>query len=237
MATHRGKKYVDAARLLEEGKLYQPAEAVDLLKKMNYVKFDPTVEVHMKLGVDPRHADQMVRGVVTLPAGTGKEVKVLVFAQGEKAKEAEEAGADFVGLDDVMKQIDEGWLGFDVAIATPDVMGKVGRLGRRLGPRGLMPNPKTGTITFDIAKTIREVKAGRVEFRVDKTSLLHIPVGKLSFSEEKLAQNLAAAIDAVVRARPSGAKGTYIKSVVVCSTMSPGIRLDVPSALSMKVAV
>jgi large subunit ribosomal protein L1 len=237
MATHRGKKYVDAAKLLEAGKLYQPAEAVDLLKKMNYVKFDPTVEIHMKLGVDPRHADQMVRGVVTLPAGTGKEVKVLVFAQGEKAKEAEDAGADFVGLDDVMKQIDEGWLGFDVAIATPDVMTKVSRLGRRLGPRGLMPNPKTGTITFDIAKTIREVKAGRVEFRVDKTSLLHIPVGKLSFSEEKLSQNLAAAIDAVVRARPSGAKGTYIKSIAVCSTMSPGIHLDIPSALSMKVAV
>jgi large subunit ribosomal protein L1 len=237
MATHRGKKYVDAAKLLEEGKLYQPAEAIDLLKKMNYVKFDPTVEVHMKLGVDPRHADQMVRGVVTLPAGTGKEVKVLVFAQGEKAKEAEDAGADFVGLDDVMKQIDEGWLGFDVAIATPDVMGKVGRLGKRLGPRGLMPNPKTGTITFDIAKTIREVKAGRVEFRVDRTSLIHIPVGKLSFDHEKLSQNLAAAIDAVVRARPSGAKGTYVKSVVVCSTMSPSVRLDVPSALSMKVAV
>ncbi|HEY7349845.1 MAG TPA: 50S ribosomal protein L1 [Ktedonobacterales bacterium] len=237
MATRHGKKYVDAAKLLEEGKLYQPAEAVDLLKKMNFVKFDPTVEVHMKLGVDPRHADQMVRGVVTLPAGTGKEVKVLVFAQGDKAKEAEDAGADFVGLDDVMKQIDEGWLGFDVAIATPDVMGKVGRLGRRLGPRGLMPNPKTGTITFDIAKTIKEVKAGRVEFRVDRTSLIHIPVGKLSFDQEKLAQNLAAAIDAVVRARPSGAKGTYIKSVVVCSTMSPSVRLDVPSALSMKVAV
>jgi large subunit ribosomal protein L1 len=237
MAIHRGKKYVDAAKLLEPGKLYQPGEALELLQKMNFVKFDPTVEVHMKLGVDPRHADQMVRGVVTLPAGTGKTVKVLVFAQGDKAKEAEEAGADFVGLDDVMKQIDEGWLGFDVAIATPDVMGKVGRLGRRLGPRGLMPNPKTGTITFDIAKTIREVKAGRVEFRVDKTSLLHIPVGKLSFTQENLTQNVAAAIDAVVRARPSGAKGTYIKSVVLCSTMSPSIRLDVPSALSMKPAV
>ncbi len=237
MATHHGKKYVDAAKLLEEGKLYPPAEAVDLLKKMNYVKFDSTVEVHMKLGVDPRHADQMVRGVVTLPAGTGKEVKVLVFAQGDKAKEAEDAGADFVGLDDMMKQVDEGWLGFDVAIATPDVMGKVGRLGRRLGPRGLMPNPKTGTITFDIAKTIREVKAGRVEFRVDKTSLIHIPVGKLSFDHDKLSQNLAAAIDAVVRARPTGAKGTYVKSVSVCSTMSPGIHLDIPSALSMKVAV
>ena len=234
MATHRGKKYVDAAKLLEEGKLYQPAEALELLRKMNYVKFDPTVEVHMKLGVDPRHADQMVRGVVTLPAGTGKEVKVLVFAQGDKAREAEEAGADVVGLDDVMKQIDEGWLGFDVAIATPDVMAKVGRLGRRLGPRGLMPNPKTGTVTVDVARAIREVKAGRAEFRVDKTSLLHIPVGKLSFQQDDLMQNLSAAIDAVVRARPSGAKGTYVKSVVVCSTMSPSIRLDVPSALSLK---
>jgi large subunit ribosomal protein L1 len=234
MATHRGKKYVDAAKLLEEGKLYQPAEALELLRKMNYVKFDPTVEVHMKLGVDPRHADQMVRGVVTLPAGTGKEVKVLVFAQGDKAREAEEAGADFVGLDDMMKQIDEGWLGFDVAIATPDVMAKVGRLGRRLGPRGLMPNPKTGTVTLDVARAVKEVKAGRAEFRVDKTSLLHIPVGKLSFKHDDLMQNVAAAIDAVVRARPSGAKGTYIKSVVVCSTMSPSVRLDVPSALSLK---
>ena len=234
MATHRGKKYVDAAKQLEEGKLYQPAEALELLRKMNYVKFDPTVEVHMKLGVDPRHADQMVRGVVTLPAGTGKEVKVLVFAQGDKAREAEEAGADFVGLDDVMKQIDEGWLGFDVAIATPDVMAKVGRLGRRLGPRGLMPNPKTGTVTLDVARAVKEVKAGRAEFRVDKTSLLHIPVGKLSFKHDDLMQNVAAAIDAVVRARPSGAKGTYIKSVVVCSTMSPSVRLDVPSALSLK---
>src|SRR5215467_13972587 len=177
MATHHGKKYVDAVKLIEPEKLYQPGEALDLLRKMNYVKFDPTVEVHMKLGVDPRHADQMVRGVVTLPAGTGKEVKVLVFAQGEKAKEAEDAGADFVGLDDMMKRIDEGWIGFDVAIATPDVMGKVGRLGRRLGPRGLMPNPKTGTVTFDIARAVNEVKGGRVEFRVDKTSLIHMPIG------------------------------------------------------------
>jgi large subunit ribosomal protein L1 len=236
MTTFHGKKYVDAAKLVEPGKLYQPGEALDLLRKINYVKFDPTVEVHMKLGVDPRHADQMVRGVVTLPAGTGKTVKVLVFAQGDKAKEAEDAGADVVGLDDVIKQIEEGWLGFDVAIATPDVMGKVGRLGKRLGPRGLMPNPKTGTITFDVGRTIREVKAGRVEFRVDKTSLLHIPVGKLSFEPEALTQNVAAAIDAVVRARPSGAKGTYIKSVTVCSTMSPSVRLDLPSALSMKVS-
>ncbi len=237
MATHHGKKYLEAAKLVDPGKLYQPAEALELLKKISYVKFDPTVELHMKLGVDPRHADQMVRGTVTLPAGTGKQVKVLVFAQGDKAKEAEEAGADFVGLDDLMKQIDEGWLGFDVAIATPDVMAKVGRLGRRLGPRGLMPNPKTGTVTMDVARAVKEVKAGRVEFRVDRTSLLHIPVGKLSFSQEQLAQNVAAAVDAVVRARPSGAKGTYIKSVVLCSTMSPSVRLDVPSALSMKPAV
>jgi len=235
MAKH-GKKYMDALKLVESGKLYQPQEAVSLLKKINYVKFDPTIEVHMKLGVDPRHADQQVRGVAMLPAGTGKEVKVLVFAQGEKVAEAEAAGADFVGLDDLIKQIEGDWLGFDVAIATPDVMGKVGRLGKKLGPRGLMPSPKAGTITFDLAKTIREVKAGRVEFRVDKTSLLHIPAGKLSFTEDALMSNIASVIDAVVRARPSGAKGTYVKSVVLSSTMSPSIRLDVPSALALKPA-
>jgi len=229
-----GKKYLEAQKLVDSTKLYQPQEAIPLLKKINYVKFDPTVEVHMKLGVDPRHADQMVRGVAMLPAGTGKEVKVLVFAQGEKAAEAEGAGADFVGLDDLIKQIEADWLGFDVAIATPDVMGKVGRLGKKLGPRGLMPRPKAGTITFDVAKTIREVKAGRVEFRVDKTALLHIPAGKLSFSEDALMANVASVIDAVVRARPSGAKGTYIKSVVLSSTMSPSIRLDVQSALALK---
>jgi len=229
-----GKKYLEAQKLVDSTKLYQPQEAIPLLKKINYVKFDPTVEVHMKLGVDPRHADQMVRGVAMLPAGTGKEVKVLVFAQGEKAAEAEAAGADFVGLDDLIKQIEADWLGFDVAIATPDVMGKVGRLGKKLGPRGLMPSPKAGTITFDVAKTIREVKAGRVEFRVDKTALLHIPAGKLSFSEDALMANIASVIDAVVRARPSGAKGTYIKSVVLSSTMSPSIRLDVQSALALK---
>ena len=230
-----GKKYRDAAKLVEEEKLYQPDEALALLKKLSYVKFDPTVELHMQLGVDPRHADQMVRGTATLPAGSGKEVKVLVFAQGDKANEAEAAGADFVGLDDYIKQINEGWLGFDVAIATPDVMSKVASLGRRLGPRGLMPNPKTGTVTMDIARAVREVKAGRVEFRVDKTSLIHIPIGKLSFSEEQLMQNLAASIDAIMRAKPSGAKGQYIKSVVVCSTMSPSVRLDVPTATALKV--
>ncbi len=234
MPKKHGKKYLEALKLLEAEKLYQPQEAVSLLKKMNYVKFDPTLEVHMRLGVDPRHADQMVRGVAMLPAGAGKEVKVLVFAQGERALEAEAAGADFVGLDDLIKRIEEDWFGFDVAIATPDVMGKVGRLGKKLGPRGLMPSPKAGTITFDLAKTIREVKAGRVEFRVDKTSLLHVPAGKLSFNEDALMANISSVIDAVVRARPSGAKGTYVKSVVLASTMSPSVRLDVPAALALK---
>jgi large subunit ribosomal protein L1 len=234
MSNQHGKKYREAAKLVEDSKLYQPQEAISLLKKMNYVKFDPTLEVHMKLGVDPRHADQMVRGVAMLPAGTGKEVKVLVFAQGEKVAEAVAAGADFVGLDDLIKQIEGDWLGFDVAIATPDVMGKVGRLGKKLGPRGLMPSPKAGTITFDLAKTIRDVKAGRVEFKIDKTALLHIPAGKLSFSEEALMANLTSVVDAVVRARPSGAKGTYVKSIVLSSTMSPSVRLDVPAALALK---
>jgi large subunit ribosomal protein L1 len=236
MAKH-GKKYREVQKLVEEGKLYQPQEAVTLLKEMNYVKFDPTVEIHMKLGVDPRHADQMVRGVAMLPAGTGKEVKVLVFAQGEKVAEAEAAGADFVGLDDLIKQIEADWTGFDVAIATPDVMGKVGRLGKKLGPRGLMPSPKAGTITFDVAKTVRDVKAGRVEFKVDKTALLHIPAGKLSFNEEALMANITSVVDAVSRARPTGAKGTYVKSVVLTSTMSPSIRLDVASALALKPTV
>jgi large subunit ribosomal protein L1 len=231
-----GKKYREVVKLVDGDKLYQPTEALQLLKKVSYVKFDPTVELHMKLGVDPRHADQMVRGTATLPAGSGKEVKVLVFAQGEKATEAQTAGADFVGIDDLIKQINEGWLGFDVAIATPDVMSKVASLGRRLGPRGLMPNPKTGTVTFDIAKAVREVKAGRVEFRVDKTSLLHVPIGKLSFSDEQLMQNLSATIDAIVRAKPSGAKGQYVRTIALCSTMSPSVRLDPQAALSLKVA-
>ncbi len=235
MAKH-GKKYREVVKLVDETKLYPPAEAIDLLRKLNYVKFNPTVELHMQLGVDPKHADQMVRGTATLPAGTGKEVKVLVFAQGDKASEAQSAGADFVGLDDLIKQINEGWLGFDVAIATPDVMSKVASLGRRLGPRGLMPNPKAGTVTFDIARSVREVKAGRVEFRVDKTSLIHVPIGKLSFSDEELRSNLAAAIEAVVQAKPTGAKGQYVKSIVVCSTMSPGVRLDLAPALALKTA-
>lgn len=234
MTVKHGKKYEEAAKLVEPQKLYEMRDAVELLKKMNYVKFDPTVEVHMKLGVDPRHADQMVRGTAMLPAGTGKEVKVLVFTQGEKVAEAESAGADFVGLDDLIQQIEGDWYGFDVAIATPDVMGKVSRLGKKLGPRGLMPSPKAGTITTDVAKTIRDVKGGRVEFRVDKTSLLHIPAGKLSFSEDALMLNITSIVDAVVRAKPSGAKGTYVKSIVLSSTMSPSIRLDVPTALALK---
>ena len=188
----------------------------------------------MKLGVDPRHADQMVRGVAMLPAGTGKTVKVLVFTQGEKVAEAESAGADYVGLDDLIKQIEGDWLDFDVTIATPDVMGKVGRLGKKLGPRGLMPSPKAGTITLDLARTIREVKAGRVEFKVDKTALLHIPAGKLSFSDDALLSNITSVVDAVSRARPSGTKGTYIKSIVLSSTMSPSVRLDVASTVALK---
>jgi large subunit ribosomal protein L1 len=233
MAKH-GKKYLEALKLIEPEKLYEPQEAITLLKKMNYVKFDSTLEIHMKLGVDPRHADQMVRGVAMLPAGTGKEVKVLVFAQGEKANEATAAGADFVGLDDVIKQIEDDWLGFDVAIATPDVMGKVGRLGKKLGPRGLMPSPKAGTITFDIARTVQDVKAGRVEFKVDKTALLHIPAGKMSFSEDALMSNLTSVMDSVMRAKPSGAKGIYVKSVVISSTMSPSLHLDVATATALK---
>lgn len=229
-----GKKYLEAQKLIDTAKLYQTQEAISLLKKISYTKFDPTVEVHMKLGVDPRHADQMVRGVAMLPAGTGKTVKVLVFTQGEKVAEAESAGADYVGLDDLIKQVEGDWLGFDVAIATPDVMGKVGRLGKKLGPRGLMPSPKAGTITFDVARTIREVKAGRVEFKVDKTALLHIPAGRLSFSDEALLSNITSVVDAVSRARPSGAKGTYIKSIVLSSTMSPSVRLDVASAVALK---
>jgi large subunit ribosomal protein L1 len=235
MAYH-GKKYLQAIQLVEKTHLYQPTEAIGLLKKLNYVKFDPTVELHMKLGVDPRHADQMVRGVASLPAGTGKTLKVLVFAQGDRAAEARAAGADFVGLDDLIKEIEGGWLDFDIAVATPDVMGKVGRLGKRLGPRGLMPNPKTGTVTMDVGKALNEIKAGRVEFRVDKTGLLHVPIGKLSFTDDQLMQNLTATVNEILRAKPSGAKGQYIRSVVLCSTMSPSIRLDIPAALALRLA-
>lgn len=235
MAQH-GKKYETVAKLVEPTRLYAPREAVSLLKQTSFVKFDPTIELHFRLGVDPRHADQNVRGTAVLPHGTGKVVRILVFAQGDKAREAEEAGADFVGAQDLVKQINEGWLGFDVAIATPDMMQQVGRLGKILGRRGLMPNPKAGTVTFDIARTIREVRSGRVEFRVDKSGLVHVPVGKLSFDEPSILNNVAAMIEAVVAAKPSGARGQYIRTITVTSSMGPGIHLDISTATSLRAA-
>ncbi len=235
MADH-GKQYVEAAKKVDGDKFYAPQDAVKLLREISYTKFDPTVEVHLRTGVDPRHADQMVRGLAVLPAGTGKQVRVLAFAQGEKAKEAEEAGASYVGAQDLVQKIEGGWLEFDVAVATPDMMGMVGKLGKILGRRGLMPNPKAGTISFDIGKVIKEVKAGRVEFRVDKTAVIHVPIGKLSFSDEQLMTNLSSLIDAVVRAKPSGAKGQYIRSISMSSSMSPGVRLDLQSTLSLATA-
>src|SRR5215212_10566566 len=231
-----GKKYDDAVKKVEHERLYTPQEAVALLREVNYVKFDPTVEIHIRTGVDPRHADQMVRGSVVLPAGTGKRVRVLAFAQGDKAREAEEAGADYVGGDDLAKRIQEGWLEFDVAVATPDMMGIVGRLGRVLGPRGLMPNPRTGTVTMDVGRVVREVRAGRVEFRVDKTGVIHGPIGKLSFSDEQLLENLGAFVDAIVRAKPTAMKGQYIRSITVAATMSPGIKLDLAQAQALAAA-
>ena len=235
MAQH-GKKYREAAKLVDPTKAYTPAEAVDLVRQTSVVNFDPSVEAHIRLGVDPRHADQMVRGTVVLPHGTGKIVRVAVFAQGEKAQEALRAGADEVGGEDLVKKIEGGWLEFDVAVATPDMMGMVGKLGRILGRRGLMPNPKAGTVTFDIERAIGEVKGGRVEFKVDKGAILHVSVGKASFSEEALVANLAALLDAVNRAKPSGAKGTYLKGVTIASTMGPGVRVDLPSLLAAAAA-
>jgi large subunit ribosomal protein L1 len=235
MAQH-GKKYREAAALVDRTRVYTPAEAADLLRKTSVVKFDATTEAHLRLGVDPRHADQMVRGTVVLPHGTGKVVRVLVFAQAEKAQEALRAGADEVGGEDLVKKIEAGWLEFDVALATPDMMGMVGRLGKILGRRGLMPNPKSGTITFDIERAVNEVKGGRVEFKVDKTAIIHVPFGKVSFTDEALVENLAALIDAVNRARPSGAKGQYLRGLTVASTMGPGIRVDIPAVLAAAVA-
>ena len=229
-----GKKYREVAKLVDPLKLYEPREAITLLKQTSFVKFDPTIELHYRLGVDPRHADQMVRGTAVLPHGTGRVVRILVFAQGDKAREAEEAGADFVGSADLVKQITEGWLGFDVAIATPDMMQAVGRLGKILGRRGLMPNPKAGTVTFDIARTIREVRQGRVEFRVEKTALVHVPVGKLSFDEQAILTNVAAMMEAIAAAKPSGAKGQYVRSVTLTSTMGPGIHLDTGLAMTLR---
>jgi large subunit ribosomal protein L1 len=230
--TQRGKKYVEAAKLVERERRYQIDEAAELLPKLSLSKFDGTVELHLRLGVDPRHADQLVRGIVVLPHGTGRVTRVIVFAQGEKAQEALRAGADDVGSDDLVKKIDAGWFEFDVAIATPDMMGTVGRLGKKLGPRGLMPNPKSGTVTFDVERAVSEIKSGRVEFKVDRAGIVHVPVGRASFTPEQLAANVATLVDAVQRAKPSGAKGTYMRSLTLAPTMGPGVRVDIPSALA-----
>jgi len=221
----QGKKYRNAAKKTDPAKAYTLQEAVGLLKEVAYAKFDETVELSMKTGLDPKKADQNIRGTVLLPHGTGKKVRVLVFAKGEKEAEAREAGADFVGSDELIKKISEGWVDFDVAIATPDIMSQVGRLGKILGVRGLMPNPKTGTVTFDVAKAVRESKSGKIEYRLDKQGNLHLPVGKKSFPAEKLGENARQVIAEVMRARPSSAKGAFIKSVTLSSTMSPGIRV------------
>ena len=221
-----GKKYIDSVKLVEKNRLYDPSEALALVCQTSKAKFDETVEVHVRLGVDSRHADQQVRGAIVLPHGTGKEKRVLVFAKGPKATEAQEAGAEFVGAEEMAQKIQsEGWFDFDVVIATPDMMGVVGRLGKILGPKGLMPNPKSGTVTMDVAKAIQEVKAGKVEYRLDKTAIIHCPIGKKSFGKEKLVENYTALIDAIVKAKPAAAKGTYLKSVVLASTMGPGVKV------------
>jgi len=232
-----GKKYLAAVALLDQDSQYKPTEAVDLLKKTNFVNFDPTIEVHMRLGIDPRHADQQLRSTATLPHGTGKSVRVLVFAEGEGERIALDAGADYAGSDELINRINGGWVEFDVAIAVADQMGKIGKagLGKVLGRRGLMPNPKSGTIVAnpnDLPRAITEAKGGKVEFRNDRTGLLHIGIGKLSFSEEQIKDNLLSILDAVVRAKPPGAKGTYVKSITLTSTMGPGIHMDVPLSLA-----
>jgi large subunit ribosomal protein L1 len=235
MARKPGKQYQSARKQIENRE-YQLEEAISLLQKIKFAKFDETVEVHMRLGVDPKHADQMVRGTVLMPNGLGKSKKVLVIASGDKQREAEEAGADFVGGDDMVNKIQsESWTDFDAVIATPDMMRSVGRLGKILGPRGLMPNPKTGTVTVDVAKAVKETKAGKVEFRVDKTGIIHAPVGKLSFAAGKLVENAATLITAVIKAKPAVAKGKYVKSATLCSTMGPGVAVDT-TAFSAKAA-
>lgn len=223
----KGKRYVEAAKLVDRTATYDVAEAVSLVKKSASAKFDETIEAHIRLGVDGRHADQQVRGAVVLPHGTGKTVRVLVFAKGPKADEAQAAGADFVGGDELIPKIqNQGWLDFDVVVATPDMMGVVGRLGRVLGPKGLMPNPKAGTVTMDVAKAIADIKAGKIEYRLDKTNIIHVPVGKASFTEEQLADNFQTLIDAINKAKPAAAKGQYLKSVTITSTMGPGVKLN-----------
>ena len=223
----RGKKYAEAAKLVDRAALYTTEDAVSLVKKTSAAKFDETIEVHIRTGCDGRHADQQIRGAVVLPHGTGKTVRVLVFAKGVKADEAEAAGADFVGAEDLIPKIqNEGWLDFDVVVATPDMMGVVGRLGRVLGPKGLMPNPKAGTVTMDVTKAIQEIKAGKIEYRLDKTNIVHAPIGKASFTEEQLNENFKALMDAIVKAKPSSLKGQYLNSVTMTSTMGPGIKLN-----------
>ena len=222
-----GKKYVDSAKLIDSLNAYDPAEAIDLAIKTSKAKFDETIEIHCRLGVDPRHADQQVRGSVILPHGTGRTVRVLVVTKGDKLKAAEEAGADFVGGEEMIEKIKtENWFGFDVMIATPDMMGIVGRIGRILGPKGLMPNPKSGTVTMDVAKAVQDTKAGKVEYRVDKTSIVHCPIGKASFGPEKLQENLQVLMDAIIKAKPAAAKGTYVKSVYLSSTMGPAVKVN-----------
>jgi large subunit ribosomal protein L1 len=221
-----GKKYVESAKIIES-KSYDIAEAMDLVTKTAKAKFDETVELHIRLGVDPKHADQQVRGVVVLPNGTGKKLRVLVIAKGEKANEAEKAGADYVGAEDMIAKIQGGWFDFDVCIATPDMMGLVGRIGKLLGPKGLMPNPKSGTVTMDVAKAVKDVKAGKVEYRLDKTAIIHCPIGKISFGTEKLIENYNTLLGAVIKAKPAAAKGQYIKSVSLASTMGPGIKVNI----------
>ena len=223
----KSKKYVEALNKIDRTRLYDATEALSLVAEVATAKFDETVEAHIKLGVDSRHADQQVRGAVVLPHGTGKTKRVLVFAKGAKAAEAEAAGADFVGAEELVQKIQgENWFEFDIVVATPDMMGVVGRLGRVLGPKGLMPNPKSGTVTFDVAKAIDEIKAGKVEYRLDKTNIIHVPVGKVSFGGEKLAENFAALMDAIVKAKPAAAKGQYLRSVTVASTMGPGVKIN-----------
>ncbi|GMB09989.1 LSU ribosomal protein L1P [Thermolongibacillus altinsuensis] len=222
----RGKRYLEAAKLVDRTKAYSVAEAIELVKKTNIAKFDATVEVAFRLGVDPKKADQQIRGAVVLPHGTGKVQRVLVFAKGEKAKEAEAAGADYVGDTDYINKIQQGWFEFDVIVATPDMMGEVGKIGRILGPKGLMPNPKTGTVTFDVEKAVKEIKAGKVEYRVDKAGNIHVPIGKISFENEKLIENFTTIYETILKVKPAAAKGTYVKNVTVTSTMGPGIKVD-----------
>lgn len=228
MAKH-GKKYVEAAKLIDREASYEPLQAIELVKQASTAKFDESVEVAVRLGVDPRKQDQAVRGVVVLPHGTGKTKKVLVFAKGEKLKEAEAAGADYVGDTDMINKIQQGWFDFDVCVATPDMMAEVGKLGRILGGKGLMPNPKAGTVTFDVAKAVQEIKAGKIEYRLDKAGQIHAPIGKVSFDADKLNENLKALVDALLRAKPAAAKGVYLKNIAVSSTMGPGARVNTAS--------